>query len=477
MYKNDFLIKAGAVLLSLCLFAGCGAKASEAVTPTQTPEPVKSEFPSGFRVGSQVSEAYVDNTKKEEETVYMEREDKISEKPFLKADGKNLRDDSGKGELVQLKGTNVGGWFLQEFWMTVTAYSDNVTAENDVIRELTERFGEEEADRLMEIYRENFFTEADLDYCKSLGMNCLRLPIWYRTLTDENGNLYENAFDRIDWFVEEAGKRGIYVILDMHGAPGSQNGSDHSGIDGHDEKMINSKFFFGTEEEVSENQRLFYEIWEKIAAHYNGNPWVGGYDLLNEPFCTFRYNTGLKDSVLLEMLWDIYDEAYRRIRAIDPDHLIIMEATWNPSDLPHPDRYGWENVMYEYHNYLYDDYNNAKGQQIANMRKKMNDIKKADYNVPSYLGEFAYFDNIKAWDDGVKLINDTGMSWTTWTYKTISSVGNWGIRHTRDAGLNLEKADAEKIEAAWSKVSEETENTLLSKTLSKYFKMVFIEAK
>ena len=73
---------------------------------------------------------------------------------------------------------------------------------------------------------------------------------------------YATAFERFDWFVEEAKERGIYVILDFHGAPGSQNGSDHSGVDGQDEKEAASKFFFG--DEAADNQELYYDIWKVI---------------------------------------------------------------------------------------------------------------------------------------------------------------------------------------------------------------------
>lgn len=91
-----------------------------------------------------------------------------------------------------------------------------------------------------------------------LGVNCIRLPIWYRNLVDENGNWYSNAFDRLDWFIETAGRYGIYVIIDMHGAYGSQNGSHNSGIYGgstNQQKRDNSKLFFGTD--AATNQAKF----------------------------------------------------------------------------------------------------------------------------------------------------------------------------------------------------------------------------
>lgn len=405
----------------------------------------------------------------------IKREEKEVENPMLKADGKVLRDNGGKGDIVQLKGVNAGGYLLQEFWMTPTGWSENVSAEEDIFAVLEERFGKETREELVALYQDNYWTEEDFDFCRELGINCIRLPFWYRNLVDENGDFYSDWSKRMDWFVEEAGKRQIYVILDMHGAPGSQNGSDHSAKDGGDHKEEASEFFFG--DKAGENQELYYEIWEELAEHYKDNPWVAGYDLLNEPYCTYRYNSSKSADELHRLLWDIYNTAYEKIRRIDGNHLIIMEATWDPADLPDPKEYGWENIMYEYHNYLYDDYDNEAGGQITNMQNKLNLIAEADYNVPSYMGEFAYFNNLEAWDEGVALINDCGLNWTTWTYKVVDEYGNWGLRSQKNANLNLETASLEEIKEAWSKVGESEENTGLRQVLEKYYQKVYISAK
>lgn len=402
----------------------------------------------------------------------IKREEKEVENPMLKADGKVLRDDGGNGDIVQLKGVNAGGYLLQEFWMTPTGWSENVSAEEDIFAVLEERFGKETRDELVALYQDNYWTEADFDFCKELGMNCIRLPFWYRNLVDENGEFYPDFSKRMDWFVEEAGKRQIYVILDMHGAPGSQNGSDHSAKDGGDHKEEASGFFFG--DKAGENQELYYKIWEGLAEHYKDNPWVAGYDLLNEPYCTYRYNSSKSADELHQMLWEIYDTAYERIRKIDSNHLIIMEATWDPVDLPAPEEYGWENIMYEYHNYLYDDYDNEAGRQITNMQNKLDLIASADYNVPSYMGEFAYFNNLEAWDEGIALVNDCGLNWTTWTYKVVDEYGNWGLRNQKNANLNLETASLEEIKEVWSKAGESEENTGLRQVLEKYYQKVYI---
>ncbi len=394
--------------------------------------------------------------------------DTITDKSFLKAVGKDLRDDHGKGKAVRLRGTNAGGYLLQELWMTPTRGTTRVKDEMTIQSRLENRFGKEKARELEAAYRDSYWTETDFDNVRALGANCIRLPFWYRNLVEEDGTLREDAFARIDWFVSEAGKRGIYVILDMHGAPGSQNGSDHSGVDGGRDKKGASGFFFG--ENAERNRERFLELWKTIAAHYKGNPTVAGYDLLNEPFCTYRYNSGLGDGELRSLLWGVYDAAYRTIREADPDHVIIMEAVWDPADLPDPARYGWENVMYEYHNYLYDDYDNAQGRQISNMEKKLDLIAGADYPVPSLMGEFNYFRNYDAWDKGLELLNKAGIHWTTWTYKTMADCGSWGIYHhaVRTGKIDLEHASFESIKESWDAMDDVTANADLIRVLKKH---------
>lgn len=394
----------------------------------------------------------------------------ITPTSFLKANGKVLRNNYGNGDIVQLRGTNAGGYMLQEFWMTPTEYSsgtDKVTCEMDIYKILTKRFGESTMRELVGVYQDNYWTEKDFDNCQALGMNSIRLPIWYMNLVDFNGNYLANGFDRIDWFIREAGERGIYVILDMHGAPGSQNGSDHSGIDGGNEKEKASEFFFGNN--AYNNQQKYYDLWYKIAQRYKDNPTVAGYDLLNEPYCTYRYTSTQPESTLHNTLWNIYNNAYKVIRSVDKEHVIIMEATWDPWDLPNPSTYDWVNVMYEYHNYLYDDYDNVGGGQITSMKNKINNIINQGYNVPSYMGEFSFMNNTSAWQQGLKLLNDSGLSWTSWSYKVTGSNNNWGLYNQNVPKANIATESVETIRTKWSNVGNSNPNTALLSAIKPYF--------
>lgn len=406
---------------------------------------------------------------------------------FLKTEGKEIKNTNG--DTVYLRGVNAGGYMLQEIWLCATkgATSDdtsgNIRCQQDIINKITDRLGSEKAKELINTYEENYWTSKDFENCARLGVNCIRLPIWYRNLVDENGNWYSNAFERLDWFIETAGRYGIYVIIDMHGAYGSQNGSHNSGIYGgstNQQKRDNSKLFFGTD--AATNQAKFYEMWYKIADHYKNNPVVAGYDLLNEPMADYMSDSGLNETKQerLSILWNVYDKAYKRIRTVDTNHIIMMEAVWDPDTLPKPTEKGWENVVYEYHQYMYGDYDNASGTQISSMQSKIDSIKSVEleYNVPSYIGEFNYMSNNDTWNKGVKLLNDNNLNWTIWNYKCTKQYGNWGLYNTpgngSDSDTNNYWADVENdsydtILSKWSKAGESTENTELTSKIKDYF--------
>lgn len=346
---------------------------------------------------------------------------------FLKADGKVLRNNYGAGDIVALRGTNAGGWLVQENWMNPTNAPDQKTA----IETLTSRFGADGAWALLNAFADSWWQEEDFDNIKAMGMNVIRLPFTYFEMLDSDWNLKSDAFARMDWFVNECSERGLYVILDMHGAPGSQNGNHHSG-DSSGAKLYNSELYM--------SRTVF--LWQQIADRYKGNQYIAGYDLLNEPV-----------GAVGEDQWDFYDRLYDAIRNIDSDHAIFIEATWDPADLPDPSTYGWENVVYEYHFYEWENPGSYE-YQTSFINSKVEKINAANYNVPILIGEFCLFDNPLSWDYTLNLFNKQGWSWTGWSYKSVDC-GNWAIYNsTRETTpkVNIYTDTYEQIMEKWSNV-------------------------
>ena len=356
---------------------------------------------------------------------------------FLKADGKVLRNNYGTGDIVTLRGTNVGGWQVIEAWMCPSNGKDQLTT----IQTFTDRFGDEAAEELLKVYEDHWWQESDFDNIADLNFNVLRLPISYFNLLDENGLLREDTLATYDWFVEECEKRNIYVILDLHAAPGSQNGKDHSG-DTSGSKLYSDRKY----------QEMTISLWEQLAAHYKGNPTIAGYDFLNEP-----EGTDAEKSPWGGVQLPFYDELYKAVRAIDEDHLIIFESIWDATDMPNPDKYGWENVMYQYHFYGWDGIDDATKQKRFIDSKKVFE-EKTKYDIPVLIGEFTLFSNLSSWKYGLSVFEEMGWSWTTWTYKTVE-YGNWGIYTSRKSDtpeVNIYTDSKDTIIEKWSKIDTKT---------------------
>ena len=308
----------------------------------------------------------------------------------------------------------------------------NASDQKTMMTTLANRFGASKRDELVSTYENNYWTTQDFDNCAEMGMSVIRLPFTYMNLCDDNGNLKSNAFDRLDWFVQNCSQRGMYVILDMHGAFGSQNGMDHSG-------------------EINDGKQLYYNqsnkdktlnLWKKIAEHFKGNPAVAAYDILNEP--------GIKAAATYSLHWDFYNEIYNTIRSKDSNHIIIMESCWDADNLPRPSQYGWTNVAYEYHYYPWSAQNSSDAQK-SYFSGKVSDIANHNYGVPTFVGEFTCFEQAEGWKAAMSTFNGQGWHWTTWAYK-VTGNSSWGIYNHNPEKVDIYNDSADTIKNKWSAV-------------------------
>ena len=356
---------------------------------------------------------------------------RFSDLDFLKTDDSQIKNNYGKGNCVYLRGTNIGNLFVQENWMSSTDARDQKT----IIEALEQRFGKEGKNSLIGHYENAYLISEDFNNFKEMGMSAVRIPFTYMNFYDKNydGNwvLKPNAFDKLDWIINECSERGIYSILDLHGAFGSQNGQDHSGevID----NLQDVNFY-----RDNRLKQLTLNLWKEIANRYKNNPAVAGYDTLNEP--------GEKAGTTKSYHWDFYDEIYRAIRSVDPNHIIIFESCWGANDLPQPSRYGWKNVAYEFHHYVWDSQKNLEGQKSA-ANNLVNSLKV--FNVPIYIGEFTFFELGDAWSYVLNLFNNNGYHYTSWSYKS-NNMGTWGIYNQKGtAKVNVYNTDISEINRIW----------------------------
>ena len=353
--------------------------------------------------------------------------------PFLRTGGTYFKNSRGAGDTVKLRGTNLGGWMLHENWingMDSSGLPDDIAMRNTLLS----RFGEATANRLIAAFEDNWVTELDLDNLRALGLNVLRVPFSYRNVMDANFNWRSDAFTQLDWIVDEAWKRGIYTVLDLHGAPGGASPFQSSGITNGGALWTDVNL-----------QNVATDIWTRVATHYAGHPGVAAYDLLNEPVPP-SYNA----------VWSLYDRFYDAIRAVDAEHVVMMEGAggagvgnsyWSVDTLPAPASWGWTNVAYQTHAYALDGGTGAEG--TAQWQ-----VTQLSYNsVPILVGEFNLGDRELF---GVQLWDDNNLNWTSWTAKARHwTDSNWGIYEVTQwpASPNLQTASASQILSDYATVT------------------------
>ena len=353
-------------------------------------------------------------------------------KDYVKADGADLLDSEGNKFL--LRGTNLGSYYLHERWMALTDSPDMLYTVN----KLTERFDRDAAFELLDIYQTNFWTSEDFDAVQALGLNCLRFPISYMDVFDCDFDLMrsdnptaeellnmtltlrKDHLLKMDKFIVEAEKRGIYIILDLHGAYGSQNGNDPS------PDSRQHDWLWRQDDVGSAFRELTLELWTVLAEHYKDYKNIAAYDLLNEPAGDAN-DQGCLTSTTGKLQWDYFDDLYKAIRVIDPNHTIIMESCWGAEDLPQPTTYGWENVMYEFHHY--DSTTDDEG-SLRSHQYRVSNIINANFGVPLYMGEFCPHCSYEGWADILNLFNENHIHWTNWNYR-VRGYSEWGLYHIR----------------------------------------------
>ena len=245
---------------------------------------------------------------------------------------------NAEGEIVSLRGVNLGNWLMMEMWMLDSG--DNPVGEGiedqcSLENTLSERFGAEEKERLLNVYRDNYITERDWDLMAEAGFNLIRLPFPYQLLEDVNNpmTLRADAWKYLDYAVEQAKARNMWVVLDLHGAAGAQGWEHHSGCAGMNE--------YWDGENAPDNQARTSWLWKQIAEHYKDEPAIAGYGVLNEPWGTDA-----------ETLAANVTELYAAIREVDQEHIVILPGHNSGIDAyGDPEEAGMTNVAFEMHFY------------------------------------------------------------------------------------------------------------------------------
>jgi hypothetical protein len=196
----------------------------------------------------------------------------------------------------------------------------------------------------------------------------------------------------------------IYLILDLHGAPGGQ---------GHDANISDYDTSKPSLWQSVANQDKMVALWKKLALRYKDNPWIGGYDIINEPNWNFDgKNLNGCDERLNIPLRNLEIRITKAIREVDTNHVVIIEGNcWgNNYDGIFP---LWDdNMALSFHKYW-------NGNNVESIQKFLD--YRTQYNVPVWLGETG--ENSNVWfKEVVSLAESNNIGWAFWPMKKIENI-------------------------------------------------------
>lgn len=204
--------------------------------------------------------------------------------------------------MTKLRGVNLGGWLVLERWMT-----EGLFGGTGAVDEYTFMQTPGALDKLRE-HQENFIREEDFQWMRANGVNAVRIPVGYWVIDGDTP--YVASVDRLDWAFRMAEKHDLQVLLCLHGAPGSQNGQDHSG-------RVGKAMWY--RDEQYRQQTL--TVLKKLAERYRDSPVFWGLELMNEP----------RFGVLQRKLRSFYNEAYKALSTIlAPSTRIVFHDAFTP---------------------------------------------------------------------------------------------------------------------------------------------------
>ncbi|HUG40914.1 MAG TPA: cellulase family glycosylhydrolase [Longimicrobiales bacterium] len=323
---------------------------------------------------------------------------------FLRVDGQRLVD--GEGREVLLRGIGLGGWMLQEGYMLRTA-----GPQHRIEARIEALVGPERTAAFYEAWLANHTRRIDLDSLAAWGFNSVRLPMHYKWFTpaiEEEpvaGEVAwrETGFRMVDELLAWAGANRMYLILDLHAAPGGQG--KNADINDYDPEKPSLW-------ESAANQEKTIALWRELAERYRDEPWLGGYDLINEPNWGFE-NLGEDPNGCAERgngpVWELQERITRAIREVDRNHVVVIEGNcWGNNYYGLPALWD-DNLVVSFHKYW--NYNDeASIRPLLEMR--------AERNVPVWLGESG--ENSNHWfTNAIELLEGHGIGWAWWPLKKI----------------------------------------------------------
>lgn len=321
-----------------------------------------------------------------------------------------------KGKPVIFRGLGIGSWLNMEHFMLGIP-----TPEKQIREAFTECFGKEKSDSFFQDFISSFVGEDDFRLLKEMGVNLIRVPFNYHWfLDDENPAVFrQEGFCCFDRLLELCRKYEIFLLPDLHAVPGGQNPDWHS-----DNQTGVPQFWF-----FEAFQEQIAQMWHAIAKRYASEPFLLGYDLLNEPYLMPQ-----KEGVLQKF----YEKVTQAIRQADQNHIIFLEGDHFAMDFSAIHTLRDEQTAITFHFYptvweaeLCDiNYPAQKRREIFEKRFSEMISGMQKFGRPLLCGEAGYdIAGHELWhvmqmvEDTLTLFEKYGISWTLWCYKDACFMG------------------------------------------------------
>jgi endoglucanase len=359
----------------------------------------------------------------------------------LRADGTRIVNASNQE--VILKGVGLGAWLLQEGYMMNPSTGGTQWSFKKLLYDQGQTDAQVEA--FYQSWRDNFITQADINWIADQGFNCVRIPMhyelfltssqravrnsvarnsanynnyvtqltnWYNTnqlFTDPNSEGFRTLQNCLNW----CAARGMYVIVDLHAAPGAQ-GSDSNISDA----LVKNDLW---------NRQIYKDItvrlWDTIVRRYINNNTVAFWDLINEPNDVPGGGPAIHD---------LTQRLINTIRGLGDTHLIMVEGNGWGNNYDYCEPYTFtnqSNLVYNAHRYWIpegDDYIRDANPNQINRLINLTEFR-TRHNVPVWVGETG--ENSDEWlRQNVDKLNANKIGWAHWTYKRTSSSPNAALR-------------------------------------------------
>jgi hypothetical protein len=312
---------------------------------------------------------------------------------FVHVAGGQLLD--GRGSPLVLRGVGLGNWLLREGYMWKFEPGGPLSS-RQIEAFVADLVGERAGAEFWRAFHDRFITEADIERIAAEGFDHVRLPINARVVQSDDGELLEDGFRLIDNTIAWCRAHGLWVVLDLHGAPGGQTGTNIDDSPNGIPELYTSPAY----------TKLTVDLWRAIAERYAGETVVAAYDLLNEPIPNEYQHLYPNELVAL------YKEMTAAIREVDKVHTIMYEGShWSTN---------WDiftevwdpNSILQCHKY-WSPPDRPSVQRYVDRGREL--------GLPVYMGETGE-NNLEWLQAAFQLYDDCGMSWNFWPWKKIETL-------------------------------------------------------